>query len=326
MMPLIQEFIIVQNEIISNKLEKNNSFNKIVGLIVSENLIIQEDLKLIKKVNFYEIKSIKEVFKEIIEMNKEEKYNLIQNDCELFQKGSIILWIKDLLSQLKNVLLTNQNKERVEEGFGLDFCYYLISKSFTKLNPKKFQALLKNSSHRLFLLNLKTIFSNIDSNILDKKNNEEDLDINNKSISDSYIDDNKKMINILNELSLDKNNIICLFTDESKDIFKKINLNPINFYFVAEDGLIIIVVGINREENIVVSGPDIISRGFVYVRESDELMTEARQRMCHTLAECSAYELREWTSLKGKLRDALSDYIFEKTKRNPMILPIIMEV
>ncbi|MEE5992676.1 MAG: ribonuclease J [Oscillospiraceae bacterium] len=95
---------------------------------------------------------------------------------------------------------------------------------------------------------------------------------------------------------------------------------------LAEDGLIIIVVGINRELNEIVSGPDIISRGFVYVREADELMTEARQRMCHTLADCSVYELREWTSLKGKLRDTLSDYIFEKTKRSPMILPIIMEV
>ena len=238
MMPLIQEFIIVQNEIINNKLERNNSFNKIVGLIVSENLIIQEDLKFIKKVNFYEIKSIKDVFKEIMEMNKDEKYNLIQNDCEQFQKCSIILWIKDLLSQLKNVLLTNKNKERVEEGFGLDFCYYLISKSFTKLNPKKIQALLKNSSHRLFLLNLKTIFSNIDSNNLDNKNSDVNEDINNKSISDSYIDDNKKVINILNELSHDKNNIICLFTDESKDIFKNINLNSINFYFIAEDGFI----------------------------------------------------------------------------------------
>ena len=95
---------------------------------------------------------------------------------------------------------------------------------------------------------------------------------------------------------------------------------------LAEDGLIIIVVGINRTSGEVVSGPDIISRGFVYVREAEELMQDARQLMCHTLAECSVYELREWTSLKGKLRDALSDFIFEKTKRSPMILPIIMEV
>lgn len=95
---------------------------------------------------------------------------------------------------------------------------------------------------------------------------------------------------------------------------------------LAEDGLIIIVVGIEKATNTVVSGPDIISRGFVYVREAEELMVEARQLLCHTLAECSAYELKEWTSLKSKLRDALSDYIYAKTKRSPMILPIIMEV
>ncbi len=95
---------------------------------------------------------------------------------------------------------------------------------------------------------------------------------------------------------------------------------------LAEDGLIIIVVGIEKATNSVISGPDIISRGFVYVREAEELMVEARQLLCHTLAECSAYELKEWTSLKGKLRDALSDYIYSKTKRSPMILPIIMEI
>ena len=95
---------------------------------------------------------------------------------------------------------------------------------------------------------------------------------------------------------------------------------------LAEDGLIIIVVGIEKSTNSVISGPDIISRGFVYVREAEELMVEARQLLCHTLAECSSYELKEWTSLKGKLRDALSDYIYAKTKRSPMILPIIMEI
>ncbi len=95
---------------------------------------------------------------------------------------------------------------------------------------------------------------------------------------------------------------------------------------LAEDGLIIVVVGIEKAANTIVAGPDIISRGFVYVREAEELMVQARQVMCHTLDECSAYELREWTSLKAKLRDALSDFIYSKTKRSPMILPIIMEV
>ena len=94
---------------------------------------------------------------------------------------------------------------------------------------------------------------------------------------------------------------------------------------LAQDGLIIIVSGIERSSNIVVAGPDIISRGFVYVRESEELMVEARQLLTDTLNNCSAAELREWNTLKGKLRDSLSDYIYQKTKRSPMILPIIME-
>ncbi len=95
---------------------------------------------------------------------------------------------------------------------------------------------------------------------------------------------------------------------------------------LAEDGLIIVVVGIDKATNNIVAGPDIISRGFVYVREAEELMVQARQIMCHTLDECSVYELREWTSLKAKMRDALSDFIYGKTKRSPMILPIIMEI
>ncbi|MCR5601860.1 MAG: RNase J family beta-CASP ribonuclease [Ruminococcus sp.] len=94
---------------------------------------------------------------------------------------------------------------------------------------------------------------------------------------------------------------------------------------LAQDGLIIIVIGIEKNTNEIVAGPDIISRGFVYVRESEELMVEARGLLSDTLANCSSGELREWNSLKGKLRDALSDYIYQKTKRSPMILPIIME-
>ena len=94
---------------------------------------------------------------------------------------------------------------------------------------------------------------------------------------------------------------------------------------LAQDGLIIVVIGIEKSTNTVVAGPDIISRGFVYVRESEELMGGARKKLINTLTECSYSEMREWTTLKGKLRDALSDYIYQKTKRSPMILPIIME-
>ena len=95
---------------------------------------------------------------------------------------------------------------------------------------------------------------------------------------------------------------------------------------LAQDGLIIVVIGIEKTSNTVVSGPDIISRGFVYVRESEVLMEEARQVLLRALDQCSAHDLREWGTLKTKLRDVLSEYIYGKTKRSPMILPIIMEV
>lgn len=95
---------------------------------------------------------------------------------------------------------------------------------------------------------------------------------------------------------------------------------------LAQDGLIIVVVGIEKASNTVVSGPEIISRGFVYVRESEELIDNARHLLASTLATCSIQDFREWNSIKTKLRDALSDYIYEKTKRSPMILPIIMEI
>ena len=94
---------------------------------------------------------------------------------------------------------------------------------------------------------------------------------------------------------------------------------------LAQDGLIIIVIGIEKATNEIVAGPDIISRGFVYVRESEELIVQAKAVLTNTLSNCSYAELKEWNTLKGKMRDALSDYIYEKTKRSPMILPIIME-
>lgn len=95
---------------------------------------------------------------------------------------------------------------------------------------------------------------------------------------------------------------------------------------LSQDGLIIVVIGIERAANAVVAGPDIISRGFVYVRESEELMDEARSVMTTVLDNCNARDLKEWGTLKTKLRDVLSDFIYVKTKRSPMILPIIMEV
>ena len=95
---------------------------------------------------------------------------------------------------------------------------------------------------------------------------------------------------------------------------------------LAEDGLIIAVATIDREAGLILAGPDIVSRGFVYVRESEELMDEARALLTETLTECLDRGMHEWNAIKGRMKDNLSDYIYQKTKRSPMILPIIMEI
>lgn len=94
---------------------------------------------------------------------------------------------------------------------------------------------------------------------------------------------------------------------------------------LAQDGLIIVVLGIDKNGT-VVSGPELISRGFVYVREAETIMEGAKQRVCDALEGCSANEIRDWNNLKLTLRDVLIDYIREATQRRPMILPIIMEM
>lgn len=95
---------------------------------------------------------------------------------------------------------------------------------------------------------------------------------------------------------------------------------------LAEDGMMIIVATIERESGRVLAGPDIVSRGFVYVRESEELIDEAKQLMKQVMQNCQERNIREWGNIKSAMRDALGDYIYSKTKRSPMILPIIMEV
>ncbi len=95
---------------------------------------------------------------------------------------------------------------------------------------------------------------------------------------------------------------------------------------LSQDGLIIVSIVMERDTKRIVSGPDIISRGFVYVRESGPLIDEARHVVYNTIRKCSFQELNEWNYLKTKVRDVLSDYIYAKTKRNPMILPILNEI
>lgn len=95
---------------------------------------------------------------------------------------------------------------------------------------------------------------------------------------------------------------------------------------LAQDGLIIAVATIDRKNRTVLAGPDIVSRGFVYVRESEELLDGARELLYDSLKDCLDHSIYEWSAMKGKMKDSLSNYIYQKTKRSPMILPIIMEV
>lgn len=95
---------------------------------------------------------------------------------------------------------------------------------------------------------------------------------------------------------------------------------------LSENGLLIVVVALERNSNQILAGPDIVSRGFVYVRESENLMDEARQVVQDALDRCMSHNITDWGKIKGSIKDSLSDYVWKQTKRNPMILPIIMEV
>ncbi len=95
---------------------------------------------------------------------------------------------------------------------------------------------------------------------------------------------------------------------------------------LAEDGLIVVVAAIDPESGTVVAGPDIVSRGFVYVREAEKLIDDARTIARDVLETCCREHSYDWTTMKGKVRDELSHMLFQKTKRSPMILPIIMDV
>ncbi len=96
--------------------------------------------------------------------------------------------------------------------------------------------------------------------------------------------------------------------------------------YLSENGLIIIVLTLEKYTNQLLAGPDIVSRGFVYVRESEYLMDEAREVVYSALERCLDNHVTDWTKIKTEIKDSLSDYLWKKMKRNPMILPIIMEV
>ena len=95
---------------------------------------------------------------------------------------------------------------------------------------------------------------------------------------------------------------------------------------LAEDGIIIVVLTLEKGSGQVLAGPDIVSRGFVYVRESESLMEDARRVVSDALDDCLNHNISDWSKIKNVIRDSLGDFLWKQTKRNPMILPIIMEV
>ena len=95
---------------------------------------------------------------------------------------------------------------------------------------------------------------------------------------------------------------------------------------LSQDGLIIVVLTMDSSTGTVVSGPDVISRGFVYVRESENLMENIKQLLRLEIAKMEEEHITDWSTIKSLLKDKLRDYVFKKTKREPMVLPIIMEI
>ncbi len=154
---------------------------------------------------------------------------------------------------------------------------------------------------------------------------------------------------IVKELGIPKENIFILrsgdvleLSEESAEVTGKVPVGDIlvdglgvgdvgnivlrDRQHLAEDGIMIVVLGLDGATDELVSGPDIVSRGFVYVRESDELMEEARSVVNEAVEGCLDRGISDWGKLKGSIKDSLSEYVWKKTKRRPMILPIIMEV
>ena len=95
---------------------------------------------------------------------------------------------------------------------------------------------------------------------------------------------------------------------------------------LAEDGLIVVVIAIDSVSGKIIVGPDIVSRGFVYVREAEEMMNEAKRIAYRAVEECTINGMKEWGNIKNHTRDALSEFFFSRTKRSPMILPVIQEI
>ena len=95
---------------------------------------------------------------------------------------------------------------------------------------------------------------------------------------------------------------------------------------LSQDGLIVVVASVAEHSGMILSGPDIVSRGFVYVRESEELMDEIRQIAAEAISNCLDRSGCDWYEIKNRVKEDITKFLYSKTKRKPMILPIIMEV
>ena len=95
---------------------------------------------------------------------------------------------------------------------------------------------------------------------------------------------------------------------------------------LAEEGIIIVVLTMEKGSGMVLAGPDIVSRGFVYVRGSESLMDEAKHVLTATMDKCMDKNITDWSKIKTEIKDSLGDFVWKETKRRPMIMPIIMEV
>ena len=95
---------------------------------------------------------------------------------------------------------------------------------------------------------------------------------------------------------------------------------------MADDGIIIIAVSIDSVTHAIISGPDVVSRGFVYVKESERMMNDISHLVCDTVDYSMSAGIHDWASVKTKIKERVSRYVTTKTRRAPMILPIIMEV
>ena len=95
---------------------------------------------------------------------------------------------------------------------------------------------------------------------------------------------------------------------------------------LAEDGMIVVCVNLSAEDGSVITGPDIITRGFIYVKESEDLMEELKTVAMEAIERCQRKRVKDWSAIKSAIKNDLSGYLFKTTKRNPMILPVIMEI